>query len=67
MTCGRAFGQRWAGKVMPTVLRELMRHADISTRMKFYVGQDAEATADVLWAVMGDTPEASETADARKH
>ena len=41
----RAFGQRWASRVMPTVLRELMRHADISTTMKFYVGQDAEATA----------------------
>jgi integrase len=49
----RAFGQRWAGRVMPNVLRELMRHEDISTTMKFYVGQNAEATADALWAATG--------------
>jgi len=30
----RAFGFRWSRRVMPTVLRELMRHADISTTMK---------------------------------
>ena len=51
----RAFGQRWSGRVMPTVLRELMRHEDISTTMKYYVGQNAEATADLLWAAVGDT------------
>src|SRR4030095_11343381 len=44
----RAFGQRWAAKVMPNMLRELMRHADIGTTMKYYVGQNAEATADAL-------------------
>jgi hypothetical protein len=46
----RAFGQRWAARVMPTVLRELMRHADITTTMKYFVGQNAPATADALWA-----------------
>jgi integrase len=51
----RAFGQRWASKVMPTVLRELMRHEDIGTTMKFYVGQNAEATADALWEAAGNT------------
>jgi hypothetical protein len=60
----RAFGQRWAGRVMPTVLRELMRHADISTTMKFYLGQNAEATADAVWAAvvdsLVDTPAAGE-------
>jgi integrase len=50
----RAFGQRWAAKVMPTVLRELMRHEDIGTTMKFYVGQNAEATADALWNAVGN-------------
>lgn len=40
---------------MPTVLRELMRHADITTTMKYYVGLNAEATADELWAALGDT------------
>ena len=35
-------------RVMPTVLRELMRHEDIATTMKYYVGQNAEATADAF-------------------
>ena len=46
----RAFGQRWAAKVMPRILMQLMRHAEISTTMKYYAGQDAEAAADVVWA-----------------
>jgi integrase len=67
----RAFGQRWAGNVMPTVLRELMRHEDIATTMKFYVGQNAEATADAIWAVvgdtLGDTSRRAETVTAENH
>lgn len=34
---------------MPAVLKELMRHASIETTLRFYVGQNAEATADELW------------------
>lgn len=45
----RSFGDRWAQKVMPAVLKELMRHADISTTMAYYVGRSAEQTADLLW------------------
>jgi integrase len=45
----RSFGFRWSRRVMPTVLRELMRHESIETTMRFYVGQNAEATADELW------------------
>lgn len=51
----RAFGFRWSRKVMPTVLRELMRHESIETTMTFYVGLNAEATADVLWQVAGES------------
>jgi integrase len=58
----RAFGQRWSGRVMPTVLRELMRHASIATTMAYYVGDNAEATADALWnavgTISGTTPSA---------
>lgn len=36
--------------VMPVVLQELMRHESIETTLTFYVGQNAERTADVLWA-----------------
>ena len=32
------------------VLMQLMRHAEISTTMKYYATRDAEAVADVLWA-----------------
>jgi hypothetical protein len=37
---------------MPQILMQLMRHEDISTTMKFYVGREAEATADVIWAAV---------------
>jgi integrase len=46
----RSFGERWAARVMPNVLQELMRHESISTTMKFYVGRNAERTADAVWA-----------------
>ncbi len=45
----RSFGARWANRVMPQVLKELMRHESIETTMKFYVGRNAQTTADVLW------------------
>jgi hypothetical protein len=32
-----------------------MRHADIGTTMKYYVGQNAEATADIVWAAVGNS------------
>ena len=69
----RSFGVRWSGKVMPNDLRELMRHADINTTMMYYVGQNAEATADRLWAAMGNTkgntpqpPESSQSKNTLK-
>jgi integrase len=46
----RSFGVRWSNRVMPAVLKELMRHESIDTTMKYYVGRNAEATADALWA-----------------
>ena len=52
----RAFGLRWPRRVMSAVLKELMRHQDISTTMKYYVGQNAESTAEAPYAaVSGDT------------
>lgn len=49
----RSFGFRWSRLVMPPVLKELMRHTEIATTMKYYVGLNAEATADELWRVAG--------------
>jgi integrase len=51
----RSFGVRWALRVMPVVLKEIMRHELIDTTMKFYVGQNEEATADEVWAVYDKT------------
>ncbi|MCH8043771.1 MAG: site-specific integrase [Planctomycetes bacterium] len=46
----RSFGARWARRVVPHVLMELMRHEDIKTTNDYYATHDAEATADVVWA-----------------
>lgn len=58
----RAFGKRWSRRVMPTVLREQMRHSDFNTPVTYYVGQSAESTATELWSVLGKV----ETADTQK-
>ena len=47
----RSFGERWARLVMPQTLRELMRHASIETTLRYYVGFNAEKTADILWEI----------------
>jgi integrase len=47
----RSFGSRLAQKVMPIILKELMRHESIETTMAYYVGQNADTTADTLWRV----------------
>jgi integrase len=46
----RAFGDRWALRVMPPILMQLMRHESIDTTMRFYVGRSVEATTEVLCA-----------------
>lgn len=47
----RSFGLRWASRpyVLPQLLKELMRHADISTTMSYYVGSLADTTATAIW------------------
>jgi integrase len=37
----RSFGDRWAGKVMPPILRQLMRHKSSDTTDRYYVGKQA--------------------------
>ncbi len=46
----RSFGERWATRVMPQVLMQLMRHELIDTTLRYYVGRNAQLTAEVLWA-----------------
>jgi integrase len=52
----RSFGERWAALVMPQTLMELMRHEAIETTLRFYVGRNAEKTAEEVYAaVSGNT------------
>lgn len=51
----RAFGVRWASRVLPPVLMELMRHADIKTTMQFYVGHNADRSAAEAWTAYEQT------------
>lgn len=45
----RSFGERWSMRIMPAALQELMRHESIETTMRYYVGRNAQRTADALW------------------
>jgi integrase len=45
----RSFGARWAARVTPAVLQELMRHESIETTLRYYVGRNAQNTAKTLW------------------
>lgn len=50
----RAFGTRWAKRVMPAELRELMRHSSVATTMQYYVDLDAQDLAGRLWDAAGE-------------
>lgn len=45
----RNFGTRWAPRVMPATLCELIRHKTIETTMRYYVEANAKSTATALW------------------
>ena len=45
----RSFGFRWAMRVMPPVLMQMMRHESIQTTQQFYVGRNAEMAAEAIW------------------
>ena len=45
----RSFGTRWAKRVLPQVLQQLMRHENIQTTMRYYVDLDAQSVAQTLW------------------
>ena len=51
----RAFGFRWAMRVMPPVLMQPVRHARIETTQDFYVGRNAEAAAETIWDAVSNT------------
>lgn len=51
----RSFGLRWAQRMFPADLQHLMRHANISTTMTYYVTVSATELAAKLWKT-GTTP-----------
>ena len=55
----RSFAERWAVRVMPQVLMALMRHEKIETTMRFYVGRNANTTADAVWKAYQSSREGS--------
>lgn len=44
----RSFGERWAMRVTPQILMQLMRHENIETTMRYYVGRNALRIAEEL-------------------
>ncbi len=56
----RAFGTRLARRVPSLVLQRLMRHADISTTMRYYVDIDADDIASDLWECRKSTLSSTE-------
>lgn len=57
----RAFGERWSSEVMPATLQQMMRHRDISTTMKYYVGQNGQKAAADIYAAFSRKNQRSNT------
>jgi len=63
----RSFGLRWADRVRPHVLQQLMRHSSLSTTMTFYVQTDAADMAETVWtAVEGKAKVGTKTVPSPK-
>lgn len=45
----RSFSERWSVRVMPQVLKDLMRHESIETTLRYYVGRNAQTITDAAW------------------
>jgi integrase len=50
----RSFGTRWASRLQPLDLMELMRHESISTTKNFYRTADVQRSSSHLWAALED-------------
>ncbi len=62
----KAFGTRWAKRIMPAVLKTLMRHKNIQTTLRYYVGLEAEDVAGVLWKTYGKAEKGSALGNTRQ-
>lgn len=45
----RAFGTRWARRVLPQILQQMMRHESIDTTQRYYVDLEADDVAGDIW------------------
>ncbi len=57
----RAYGTRWASRVRPAILRELMRHQSIETTMRYYIGMRAEDIARQIATALASDRTAQQT------
>jgi hypothetical protein len=44
------FGERWAARLMPVQLMEVIRHKNIETTLRYYVGANTQRTAQTIRA-----------------
>ena len=63
----RAFGTRWAKRIMPATLQLLMRHSSIETTLKYYVEQDADEVSADLWNQFGESGRRQGRRDENRH
>jgi integrase len=45
----RTYGTRWATRVHPLTLKEMMRHASLTTTEEYYIGINTQAMAETIW------------------
>lgn len=45
----RSFGERWSQLIMPQQLMQLMRHENMETTLRYYVGRNAETAAEAIY------------------
>lgn len=46
----RSYAAKWAARVRPLTLQRMMRHGDITTTLKFYIGLDSVDASAELWS-----------------
>ncbi len=51
----RTFGQRWALRVHPFVLKAMMRHSDLNTTLTYYVDLEATDLGNQIWEAVRET------------
>ncbi len=58
----RTFGERYSRRLTTVELMELMRHENIETTLRYYVGANAQRTAQSIWAAFQQHGAATPTA-----